>query len=47
MLGVSLDEIYGRMALDSGGILIFKILWSFLREQAALDFKSYLVNEVD
>lgn len=47
LLGVSLDEIYGRMALDSGGIFIFKILWSFLREQAASDFKIYLINEVD
>lgn len=47
MLGASLDEIYGRVALDSGGILMCKILWSFLREQADSDFKIYLINEVD
>lgn len=34
------------MALDSGGVIMFKILWSFLRELTALVFKICVLSEV-
>lgn len=46
LLAVVLDEICGGMALDSGGILMFKMLRSFLRERPASAFKICVLSEV-
>lgn len=38
--------ITSRIALYSGGVVTFKILWSFLKEQAGSGFKICILSEV-